>query len=38
MAFVGRMISGACENRKPEHQGGKEGVLQVKSENMFRPY
>jgi len=30
------MISGAGENRKPENQGVKEGVLQVKSEDMFR--
>jgi hypothetical protein len=30
------MISGACENRKRELQGRKEGVLQVKSEDMFR--
>jgi hypothetical protein len=33
---VGRKILGACENRQPEHQEGKEGVLQVKSEDMFR--
>jgi hypothetical protein len=32
---VGRKISDGCENRKPEHQGEKEGVLQVKIEDMF---
>jgi hypothetical protein len=33
---VGRKISGVGDNRRPEHQGEKEGVLQVKSEDMFR--
>jgi hypothetical protein len=28
--FVGRMISGACENRKLEYQGGKKGLSKLK--------
>jgi hypothetical protein len=26
---VGRKISGACERRKPEHPGGRKGIIQA---------
>jgi hypothetical protein len=35
-AFVGRIISGAWETRKPKPRGRKEGVLLVKSSDMLR--
>jgi hypothetical protein len=28
-AFVGGTISDVCENERPDHQGGKEWVLQI---------